>query len=96
MTQKVSKEYDKVHYSNATGAQTAIFAGRGVLHYIVVNTTSACTIGAIDGGGNTNNVLQLKASVAEQTYIYDATIANGLVINFSAHCGDVTVVYSQG
>lgn len=98
MTKRVSPEYNYTRVSNSTGAQIA--TGRVVLHYITVNATSAAAVAIIDGtSGNTANVGQLKASVVEGTYRYDATLGSGLRItssNGTSHTGDLTVVWSQG
>lgn len=76
--------------------QTQIITGRATLESITVNSTSAWTIGIIDGtSGSTPNVGLLKASVAEKTYYYNLTVAAGLRIAYSGHGGDITVTWRQ-
>lgn len=94
MSDSVKHKYNYKYLSNVTGAQK-IFDGNGTLHYITVNQTTATTVGIIDGAGATANVGQLKTSIAEGTYRYDVTIANGLTIKPAAHCGDMTICFTQ-
>lgn len=83
------KEY--VPTNITTGTTTAVFAGKGLLHTIVVNTTAAGSIIIKDG---TTVLGTLKASVAEGTYIYDCSIAGGLNI-VTAAASDVTVTWQK-
>lgn len=95
----VSNEYVFTNLTSATNTAVQIATGRVILHFITVNSTSALTIGVINGtSGNvtSSNVARLKASVAEGTYRYDVTLGTGLRIAPSGHFGDVTVVWSQG
>ncbi len=97
MTQKVSPEYSYTRLGTTNATAVQIFSGWGVLHYIVVNLTTAATIGIIDGtAGNITNVGKLKSSIPEGTYRYDIVLGGGLRIVPSGHLGDVTVVWSQG
>lgn len=97
MTQRISNEYSYTRLTSANAAAVQIFTGRGVLHFITVNTTTAASVGIIDGiSGGIPNIGKLKISVAEGTYRYDAVCGAGLRIAPSGHLGDLTVVWSQG
>lgn len=88
-----NKEYKYKYISTQTG--TLVATGRGVLHSIVVNTTSAGTIIVADSTTTTTPAIAtLKASVAEGTYLYDVVFANGLFVTTGA-ASDITVTYSQ-
>ena len=70
-----------------------VYTGACTLVAIIVNSTANGSIKVIDGtGGTTANVATLKASVAEGTYMYNVTMANGIRI-VTASTSDVTVVY---
>lgn len=86
---------DKYKYTYiTTQTTTQVLAGPGRLVAIVVNTTSAGTIGIIDGtAGTTVNVGQLKASVAEGRYKYGIAVAQGIRI-VTGSTSDITVVWS--
>ena len=77
----------------STATTTQVFTGACTLVAIVVNTSAAGTIGIIDGvSGTTVNVGQLKSSVAEGTYKYQVTMAQGIRIVTGA-ASDITIVY---
>ena len=89
--------FSTTRLTSATATAVQIFTGPGKLHYITVNTTSAAFIGILDGtSGSIPGIGKLKASVAEGTYRYDATIRNGLRIAPGGHLGDVTISWSTG
>lgn len=76
-----------------TATTTQVFTGACVLVSITVNTTTTGTIGIIDGTtGTAATVGQLKASVAEGTYWYNDTMANGIRI-YTGGASDITVNY---
>jgi hypothetical protein len=85
-------EYKPTHVT--TSSTTQVFTGKGVLHSIIVNATAASTFAIFDSaiGITSGTVAILKASVAENTYTYDATIANGLYI-VNGTTGDYTVMW---
>lgn len=98
MTKHVSPEYNYTHLGTSTATAVQIATGRTILHYITVNTTTAATIGIIDGTAGSlvsSNVARIKASVAEGTLRYDATLSAGLRIAPSGHLGDITICWSQ-
>ena len=76
-----------------TATTTVVKTGAGVLHKIVVNTTAAGTIVVYDNtAGSGSTIGTLKASVAENTYIYDTPFTTGLTIVTGA-ASDITVTY---
>lgn len=87
-----NQEYIPTHLSAGTTAQ--IFSGKGVLQIIVVNNTVGTAFGAYDGiAVTTTPIAILKASVAEDSYEYHATVSRGLYVTYAA--GDYTVLWSQ-
>jgi len=77
----------------ATATTTQVKTGAGILHAIIVNTTSAGAISIIDGtSGSTVNIGSLKASIVEGTYTYDLVFKAGLRI-ITAGASDITVIY---
>lgn len=88
------KEYKPTYIS--TGATTQVATGKGVLQAITVNSPAAGTITIIDGtSGSTANIGVLKSGVAEGTYWFNCTFANGLRIITGA-ASDITVTWMQG
>lgn len=78
-----------------TSSTTQVFTGKGIFHGVVVNATSASTFAVYDGIANTTTpVAILKASIAEGTYTFDATIARGLYI-VNSTVGNYTVLTTQ-
>lgn len=79
----------------ATNTTTAVKASAGFLHSIVVNTAAAGTITVYDNvGADTDNPIAiLKASVAENTYLYDVEFTAGLKIVTGHADSDITVSY---
>ena len=86
-------------YKNITAAgQYNIATTAGVLRAIIVNTTAAGTIAAVDGNATAGTVATmgtLKASIAENTYRYDTAFGTGLRITTTA-ASDITVVFTTG
>lgn len=79
----------------STATTTQVLSGKGRLIAIVVGTTSAGAISIIDGtSGSTVNVGELKASVAEGTYIFNIAVAAGIRI-ITAGASLITVVYAK-
>lgn len=87
------KEYQ---YTNLTGATTnQVFTGKGTLFAVVVNSTTATAFGIYDGIASTSQPVGiLKASVAENTYIYNSTISSGLYVTFGTS-GNYTVLWAK-
>jgi hypothetical protein len=89
-----SNNYTYLTTSYQSGLQIA--SGPTTLERITVNTTTATTIGVIDGtSGTTANVATIKSSVAEGTFYYNVRLASGLRIYAPQHLADVTVVWRQ-
>lgn len=79
----------------STNTTTLVTTGRGTLHTIVLNTTSAGAITIYDGVSAGGAVIAiLKASVAEQTFIYDVVFSAGLCI-VTAGASDLTVSWTK-
>ncbi len=79
-----------------TGTATQVFLGKGILHAVVIGETAAGAIYLGDGPSLTATTIfgVLKASIAEGTYTYNATCAQGLVVTPSA-ASKMTVLWSQ-
>ena len=82
-------------YENLNQAGTVTLKpAAGQLHTITVNTTAAGAITVYDNTAASGKVIAvLKASVAEQTFLYDLEFHTGLTINLAA-ASDITVTYS--
>lgn len=82
------------YYIKAAGTYT-VLPSDGFLHAITVNTTANGTITVYDSATATavNVIAVIKASVAEQTFIYDVRLVNGLTIVTGA-ASDITVSYT--
>lgn len=80
--------------SNITSATTTVVkSGLGHLHSIVVNTTAVGSITVYDNtAGSGTKIATLKASIAENTYLYDCQFATGLTI-VTAAASDITVTF---
>jgi hypothetical protein len=78
----------------ATATTTAIKSGSGVLHTLTVNTTAAGIVTVYDDTAATGGreIAILKASVAEQTFIFDVVFRRGLTI-VTAAASDLTVSF---
>lgn len=88
-----NREYKPTHITTSTTTQ--VFSGKGILHSIVVNSTTGTAINVYDAvSAGTGTVAVLKSSVVEGVYEYDASIANGLYITSGA-AGDYTVMWEK-
>lgn len=64
-----------------TAGATTLKSSSGVLHSIVVGTTSAQAVLIYDSAGSGGTkIAELKASIAENTYLFDCRFATGLHI----------------
>lgn len=65
----------------ATATTTTCKSGAGVLHTITIGETAAGAITVYDNTAGSGTVMAvLKASIAEQTFIFDAEFTTGLTI----------------
>lgn len=93
-----NREYEKTYLTGGTTSQ--IFSGKGLLHGIVVGTTTSTAIAAFDmvQTGSlvpTSTAMILKASIAEGNYSdLDMNFANGLYITYGT-AGTYTVIWSK-
>ena len=88
------QEYEAVA---GTGGQQVIFTGKGILHSIIVGNTTGTAVQVADSvtvNVTSGTFLILKASIAEGTYLIDASIANGLVVS-NAIAGSYCVLYTK-
>lgn len=87
-------EYKPAFITNST--TSAVFTGKGILHAIVVNSTTGTPFAVFDSAVNaaTGTIAILKSSIAENTYLFDATVANGLYITCGVS-GNYTVLYTK-
>lgn len=90
----VFKVEERFSYSNITTATTTtVKSGAGFVHAITVNTTAAGTITIYDNtAGSGTKIGTLKASIGEQTFIFNVTFGTGLTI-VTAAASDITVSY---
>jgi len=85
-------DYKYAYISSATTTQ--VVTGNGILHAIVLGETAAGSIKIIDNtSGTTTNLGELKASIAEGTYVFNCAFAAGLRI-ITAGASKLTVVYN--
>lgn len=88
---KVEHQYSYARISTAT--TTTVKSGAGFLHTLTVSSTAAGTITIYDNTAGSGTIIaQLKASIAEQTFIYDVSFSSGLTIVTGAASG-LTVSY---
>lgn len=88
LTEGQNQTYDRMmtlpKYSSAyisTATTTTVKSGAGVLHSITIGETAAGAITIYDNTAGSGTVLcVLKASIAEQTFIFDNDFATGLTI----------------
>lgn len=88
LTEGQSQTYDRMmtlpKYSTAyisTATTTTVKSGAGVLHSITIGETAAGAITIYDNTAGSGTVLLvLKASIAEQTFIFDIDFGTGLTI----------------
>jgi hypothetical protein len=86
---------DSNTFENLSSAGTFVLkTGSGFLHTITVNTTAA---GAITVYNNTEasgkKIATIKASAAEQTFVYDINFNTGLTVVL-AGASDITVSFT--
>ena len=88
------------HYTSANASSTAatiVRGGRGVLGTVTINTTSAQPITLYDAGTSAATstmtaIAVIKASVGEQTFVYNVALEKGLAITLPAsYAGDITI-----
>lgn len=88
-----TQEYQRTYIDSA--ATTQVATGKCVLEAIVIGETAAGAISIIDGtSGTTANVGTLKASIAEGTYTFHATMSAGIRI-VTAGASKITVLWSK-
>lgn len=78
----------------STGSTSQVFSGKGILHAINVNKSSAVAFGIYDGTDTTTPIAVLKASISEGSYVYDVAVANGLYVTYGTN-GDYTVIWTK-
>lgn len=91
--------YEYKHYTSTSASSTAgtvVRGGRGELGTVTINTTSAQIIKLYDGATTATSglpvIATIKASVAEQTFVYDVALKNGLVVELPAsYAGSITI-----
>ena len=86
--------------TNLTGAagsnSTQIATGSGYLERITINTTSAWTIGILDGTASAStSIANIPATAVVGVYDYGCAFANGLRVTTVGHGGDATLVWRQ-
>jgi hypothetical protein len=88
--------YFSTHLS-ANTAGTAVTAGPGVLHSVVVNTAGATdTTTLYDGTSTAGTVLAVLSEVAG-SYIYDIAFETGLFVAIAGTTApDLTITYLKG
>jgi hypothetical protein len=75
----VLPKYSTAYISTAT--TTTVKSGAGTLHSITIGETAAGAITIYDNtAGSGTVILVLKASIAEQTFVFDADFSTGLTI----------------
>lgn len=86
---------DTFNYTNITTATTTVVkSGTGILHGIVINTTTAFTITIYDNTSAAGTKIATIAAspVIGSTFTYDVAFATGLTI-VTAGASDITVAY---
>lgn len=92
-----TREYQGTLLTTTGTAQ--VFTGKGILHGILVGNTTATELRVFDmiNPGTittTGTVAVLKASIAENTYLVDMSIASGVYITSGAG-GTYTVLWTK-
>lgn len=75
-----------------TATTTTVKTGAGVLHKIVINTTTAFTITVYDNTTATGTTIATIAASATGVFIYDLAFTTGLTI-VTGGASDITVTY---
>lgn len=90
--------YNTLEYKNtniATNTTTQVATGKGVLQAITINKTANGAITLADSTTTTTpTIATLGASIAEATYWYNCTFANGLRV-VTAAASDITITWAQ-
>ena len=88
-----NKDYQ---YSYLTGGATKqVFTGTGILAGISVNGTTGTAFGIYDGIASTSQPVGiLKASIVENTYVFNTTISSGLYVTYGSS-GNYTVIWAK-
>lgn len=91
--------YQYTHLTSANASSTSgtlVRGGAGILGSVTINTTGAQIVGIYDGNTaattTATKIAAIKASVGEQTFVYDVALTKGLVMELPAtYAGDITV-----
>jgi len=76
---KVEERFANAYISTAT--TTVVKTGGGVLHAITLGETAAGSITIYDNTAGSGTIIAvLKASIVEQTFIFDVAFATGLTV----------------
>jgi hypothetical protein len=88
---KVEQRFSNAYISTAT--TTTVKSGAGFLHTLTIGETAAGAITLYDNITNSGTIIQVfKASIAEQTFLFDVTFATGLTI-VTAGASKISVAY---
>jgi len=97
----VGSAYTPKHYTSANASSTSrtiVKGGYGELGTVTINTTGAQPIRLYDGASTTaatstlDAIAVIKPSVTEQTFTYDVSLTQGLVLEMPAtYAGDITI-----
>lgn len=90
--------YKQITSSNASSTSlTTVRGGAGVLGSIVVASTSAAALRVYDNNGASSSatlIATLKASIGENTYVFDANVTSGITLDVpAAFNGAYTITY---
>ena len=94
-TNDVMKMEQQLSYSHYTIGSGTVKSAAGFLHAVTVNTLATAPITIYDAVGTAaGTIATLKASAAEQTYLYDVKCPTGITIaSTTAAVCSVTVAY---
>lgn len=87
-----TREYIPAYITAGSTAQ--IFTGKGILHSIIVGTTTSTAVTFFYGTTIGSTTILLKASIAENTYPIDMVVPNGLYMTYGSG-GTYTVLYTK-
>lgn len=77
----------------SSATTTTVKSGRGYLHGIILGATAAGAITIYDNTAGSGTIIGvLKASIGEQTFMYNCQFGVGLTI-VTAGASDLTVIY---
>jgi hypothetical protein len=97
----IQQEYEKTYITAAAPTTTLVFTGRGILHSIVINkTTAAGVITMYDAitATNTFGIITQPATLlanGPMTILYDVVIKTGLTIVTSGAGQDILVTWQH-